>query len=348
MSAIITRPANSSFSEADWTALSSMWHAVAYSDEVSMEEPYGTTLLDVNLVLYRTEEGLTVALDRCPHRGASLSRGAMEDGGVTCPYHALKFGAGGACTAIPAHPEMTIPSKMCLTTFKVVERFNIIWTCFDPEPINPMPLWEELEDPDNETLRVLGPEWPLAAALHCENFHDPAHFGVVHVGTFGSGDNKEAPIFKVNREKFTMTHENTFQQVERNAFDVDTSVVSAMTFSYHFTFPFNNWVRVSSDSSSFKWYSVYDVAQPITATNSRIFLQIVRERRDDHDQTLEEILEFQKAIVAEDLRVVSHLDPLELNLGLANQVLMPCDRWSVAYRRGLKDLGLRTGIGTEI
>ena len=30
--------------------------------------------------------------DLCPHMGASLAAGYVEDGGVTCPWHAWRFG----------------------------------------------------------------------------------------------------------------------------------------------------------------------------------------------------------------------------------------------------------------
>ena len=36
--------------------------------------------------------------------------------------------------------------------------------------------------------------------------------------------------------------------------------------------------------------------------------------------------------------------PLELSLDLSEQVLIPADAWSIAYRRALADFGLTTGL----
>jgi phenylpropionate dioxygenase-like ring-hydroxylating dioxygenase large terminal subunit len=43
-----------------------------------------------------------VAPDRCPHRGAPLSAGTVEDGCLVCPYHGWRFGPDGALTEVPA------------------------------------------------------------------------------------------------------------------------------------------------------------------------------------------------------------------------------------------------------
>lgn len=43
-----------------------------------------------------------VASDRCPHRGAPLSAGTIEDGCLVCPYHGWRFGPDGRAVEIPA------------------------------------------------------------------------------------------------------------------------------------------------------------------------------------------------------------------------------------------------------
>ena len=41
-------------------------------------------------------------LDRCPHKGASLSAGFLKDGALACGYHGWCFQADGHCQSIPA------------------------------------------------------------------------------------------------------------------------------------------------------------------------------------------------------------------------------------------------------
>ncbi len=56
--------------------LYSCWHPVGYSDEISMEAPFGTFLLDEAIVIWRTSDGKVHAMkDLCIHRGTALSVG---------------------------------------------------------------------------------------------------------------------------------------------------------------------------------------------------------------------------------------------------------------------------------
>ena len=51
-----------------------LWHPVAQSSDV-VSAPFSVLLLEQPLVLWRNAEGLVQSfVDRCPHRGARLSR----------------------------------------------------------------------------------------------------------------------------------------------------------------------------------------------------------------------------------------------------------------------------------
>ncbi len=43
------------------------------------------------IAVFRTAEGYYAIDDICPHMGASLSGGWVENGVVTCPWHAWRF-----------------------------------------------------------------------------------------------------------------------------------------------------------------------------------------------------------------------------------------------------------------
>ena len=106
--------------------LKNTWYVAAWSHEVSSTTLFSRTILNTPVVLWRDGDGAVVALqDRCPHRGAPLSKGRIEDGTVRCMYHGLKFDTHGKCVQIPAQDR--IPPAACVNKFSVVERNKWIW-----------------------------------------------------------------------------------------------------------------------------------------------------------------------------------------------------------------------------
>lgn len=102
------------------------WYVAATAAEVGAERPLARTLLGEKVVLYRTPQGAAVALeDRCCHRLAPLSLGDIEEGGLRCRYHGMKFDAAGRCVEIPGQTE--IPAAMCVRSFPLVERHGFVW-----------------------------------------------------------------------------------------------------------------------------------------------------------------------------------------------------------------------------
>ena len=148
-------PSGSAIRESDWHILAAFWHPVAFAREVA-DQPLKRTLLDVDLVLYRTCNGVTVAMDRCPHRGARLSDGIVEKDRIICPMHGLNYDHSGACIKIPsiADGAAPIPKKLCLSVCQSVERYGLIWTCLKDEAAWPMPEWPQLEDPERKCVTM--------------------------------------------------------------------------------------------------------------------------------------------------------------------------------------------------
>lgn len=65
------------------------WQPVALVDELAGERPVrAVRLMGQDFVLFRDEQGQLGMLDRdCPHRGADLAYGRLENGGLRCPFH---------------------------------------------------------------------------------------------------------------------------------------------------------------------------------------------------------------------------------------------------------------------
>ena len=87
------------------TLLRRYWLPVAASVEVPPGGVKAVRVLGEEFALFRAASGEPALVDaRCPHRGASLAHGIVEDGSLRCAYHGWRFGRDGACleTAWPA------------------------------------------------------------------------------------------------------------------------------------------------------------------------------------------------------------------------------------------------------
>jgi len=83
------------------------WVQIATSDQLAAPRPLmPVTLQDRRLVLFRDESGELGLIGRhCPHRGADLCFGRLEDNGLRCPFHGWHFDRTGQCMEQPAEPE---------------------------------------------------------------------------------------------------------------------------------------------------------------------------------------------------------------------------------------------------
>ncbi len=82
------------------------WQPVALSEELPEGgAPIPVKIMGEELVLYRDEQGKLGLLGiHCPHRGADLSYGRVEEGGLRCIYHGWLFDKQGKCLDQPWEP----------------------------------------------------------------------------------------------------------------------------------------------------------------------------------------------------------------------------------------------------
>ncbi|MDB5688594.1 MAG: aromatic ring-hydroxylating dioxygenase subunit alpha [Sphingomonas bacterium] len=168
--------------------LENAWYVAGWSDELG-REPMARRLLDRDLVFFRREDGLPLAMtDRCPHRFVPLSAGTVVGDEIQCPYHGLKFGADGKC--YDARVNETNRDRFCLATYPLVERYGSIWIWMgDPAGANPadIPDFSFLE---SDTRFVAGRGTTHMQAnylLEIDNLLDLSHLDFVHPTTLSNG-----------------------------------------------------------------------------------------------------------------------------------------------------------------
>jgi phenylpropionate dioxygenase-like ring-hydroxylating dioxygenase large terminal subunit len=146
-------------------------------------------LLGEHVLLYRGASGSVVALnDRCPHRGALLSRGRLEGDSVRCMYHGIKYDSTGKCTQIPGQD--MIPPKLRVRRYPVVERGQFIWVWMgeagkaDPALIVELPY---LDDPNWKGIPAYL-HYDANYLLIVDNLSDFSHLAFVHTQTLGGSE----------------------------------------------------------------------------------------------------------------------------------------------------------------
>jgi nitrite reductase/ring-hydroxylating ferredoxin subunit len=106
------------------------WQPVALAEELAGSRPVkAVRILGQDLVLFRGPDGRLGLLDRdCPHRGADLAFGRLEDGGLRCLFHGWLFDADGQCLETPGEPpESRICSRVRQRAYPVQERGGIVF-----------------------------------------------------------------------------------------------------------------------------------------------------------------------------------------------------------------------------
>ena len=105
------------------------WQPAALVEELEGDRPVKSVrLLGEDLVIFRDEDGRLGLIGRhCCHRGADLSFGRLEDGGLRCPFHGWLYDVDGNCLEQPAEPAgSTYHRKVRQTAYPCVERNGVI------------------------------------------------------------------------------------------------------------------------------------------------------------------------------------------------------------------------------
>jgi phenylpropionate dioxygenase-like ring-hydroxylating dioxygenase large terminal subunit len=154
------------------------------------------------LVLYRTEDGRVVALDAyCPHMGAHLAEGKVEQDTIRCLFHYWKYDAQGRCLEIPCQEHCSFVPQ--IPSWPVAEGYGLVWLWAGREATRKLPFVPELENQECEYVlanRFVKPCHPNVMMI---NAIDAQHFNSVH--HLPVDLNLEAKVVNDNCIQFTNT-----------------------------------------------------------------------------------------------------------------------------------------------
>ena len=328
--------------------LEHMWFPIARAEDVGVDRPFGAELLDRRLVVFRHAEGVTVATDRCPHRGGRLSHGRMVDGALQCPYHGWRWDRGGRCVLVPSQPGAHPSAK--LETRPAEERFGLVWTRLG-EPLVEPPSIPETNEPGDGWETACGEWFDVRCGLRSitENFRDSSHFAFVHRETFADV-NPEVPAYTVEREGWRLSWSIRLTFGTRWSVDGAAKVRASkyrfgetdgrrsgderMDLHYRFEVPSFAYVLTEHEDGGRRL--VCQAAAPLDTTEGRcrVFWFVgANEAFRRRFGALDTQIAIEAKVFSEDVSIVEALDPLEAPLDLDGQAHVRADRYSVAYRR---------------
>jgi phenylpropionate dioxygenase-like ring-hydroxylating dioxygenase large terminal subunit len=164
------------------------WFPILRSSEVG-SAPTRIKRFGEVLAVWRDSAGRpNVVQDRCPHRGASLSLGAIRGDALSCPYHGWTFDRAGTCIDIPFadgqdDKRAATMRRATLKAYPAEDRAGYIWAFYGPAaemtPLSIVPY--ELEDA-RWSLFQQEYVWETNWLNILDNILDPVHALFVHVG----------------------------------------------------------------------------------------------------------------------------------------------------------------------
>lgn len=310
------------------------WHVVARAADVREGALFAARLLAEDIVLWRADGQVLAWQDLCIHRGTRLSLGHVHEQQVVCPYHGWTYNSKGRCTAIPAHPDRTPPTKARVKTYLARERYGLIWVSLG-QPQHDIPPFPEWDDPAYRKIPC-GPYKVAAGGPRIiENFLDIAHFPFVHEGILGDQAHPEIENYeaRIGPEGVIAEGVRVYQPDPYG-----TGVGDTVVYTYRVHRPLTASLTKESDGPRF---SILLTVTPHDTTESSAWLWMAQNYGFDIPE--EELIAYQDEIFAQDRPIVQSQRPELLPLDLQAELHLQSDRTAIAYRRWLRELGLTFG-----
>ncbi len=325
-------------------SLRACWHPVARVEDLAAaaqpDGPHRVELLGQGYVVVRAAGAWRGYVDACPHRAGRLSDGRLHHGDLTCPYHGWEFAAtDGSCRLIPAlGPGAAVPRRACLTPVEVAERYGLLWLAPQP-PVPPLPSVAEWDDPSLRQVWLPVVDIRAGAAQFVDNFLDFAHFPFVHAGTFGNAEEPYVDDFGVERMAHgaVVSYDHTIANNEDPLVATgEHPLVQPRRMRYEYTVPFSALLRLDLPLTGMV-NAIFVACQPVDVGVTRLYTVMLRNDCAD-DAAAAAAVDYELAVLAEDLRIIDRLPDTTLDLDANAQVHTRADRLAVEMRRLLRRL----------
>jgi phenylpropionate dioxygenase-like ring-hydroxylating dioxygenase large terminal subunit len=310
------------------------WHVVARASEIAPSSARPSRLLGVDLVVWSGNGGIQVWDDLCVHRGAKISAGRVKDGCLTCPYHGWTYNVAGECVRIPAHPTQKPPPRAHTNVHPVKVAYDLVWTCLG-EPSGDIPPFPEWDDSSYRNIPCGPYAFKALGPRVIENFLDVGHFPFVHAGYLGDPGHTEIENYEAEiTPTGVISRDIPIWQPDPDG----TGQAAKVLYTYEALKPLT--ARFTKTQGAQK-FSMIDIVTPVDETSSLAWA--IMAMNYSFDVPAEKIVRFQDEVTAQDLPIVESQRPEMLPLDLQAELHLRSDRTAIAYRKWLRQLGLKFG-----
>lgn len=322
------------------------WHPVLAVEDAA-DGPHACSLLGQDLVVWRhPDRGWQAWVDRCPHRGARLSLGRLCEGRLECPYHGWRFDASGQCVSVPADPDFVPPATHRAQALRAQEAYGLVWVRLSGDAGKEAPPLFAAETDERLRKVLCGPyEVETSAPRIVENFLDMAHFSYVHEGWLGAREHPRIAPYSITPTAEGFLASDCLAWQPRSSLHAEGG--AEVRYTYEMVGPYTAVLTKRPDPAPPAWPDLREAIalfiDPVAPDRSRVWFRLAM---NDFTTPAENMRAFQHTIFMQDAPVLLSQSPRCLPLSEAaarSEVHVAADRSSAAYRRMLRDQGIRFG-----
>lgn len=320
------------------------WYAVLSSKEVPRKGLVGVRRLGEKLAFWRDEKGnVSCIIDKCCHRGASLSAGKIVDGQVQCPFHGFQYDSEGKVKLIPANGRSSeVAEQYRVQAYKATDLYGFIWVWWGNQTDNipDVPFFEDLKKGFNYSQ--IKDHWFMHYTRCIENQLDAVHLPFVHYNTIGS-DNRtivHGPKVRWEGDMLNIYVKNVEEDGITKAMRAEDMGPESGLFALQIIMP-NIWHNIIAEK-----VRVFAAFAPIDDENTMIYLRFYQAFMPLWG--IRHIIGFfgnisSRIILRQDKRVVATQLPKMSSLNM-DEKLIPGDRPIIEFRRRREELKKKSSL----
>jgi 5,5'-dehydrodivanillate O-demethylase len=155
------------------------WHAIMRSEDLPPGRAMPVRIMSENYAVFRGASGrVQIVAERCPHRGAQMHLGWVEDDTIRCVYHGWKYDCSGQCVEAPAE-RPGFERNVQLPVFPTGEAYGLIYGFFGDDEPPAFPPYPESYGEGIIEARPIDPV-PCNYLQSFENSMDEVHVAFTH------------------------------------------------------------------------------------------------------------------------------------------------------------------------